>query len=617
MLGFLTPGRDAGPLIDEAAADEYWQLLPRSDPFWAQQSVSEALAELTTRAHPGRDHFRALLTLDQRAGKLSDALLRNYTNERVPSPALERKSWQAALALSQSFARAYGYALSHIAGAAPSRGLREYAPAVLLRSFQHRQIEFLLRPFISERPTSDCWADVHGACKYALAQGLLQQHAVVTRSHEERRSVSTLEREYLHVLLLELLNRGQVSPYDAFFVNRMLPRWCATLRLRVNDPQSPQATDDGAEDYLVVDPERPEGLVRSSRASAGTRLCLDPYPMLVLINDEIAALRNRVDAARATSSSGRDRKLRLLRKISAIYAPKPPPILRRGQRKPTASTVQAIVGFSHVIRMLRNERDRKSVAASAILPEGTEVVGAMALPVVGRGGNGPRPVEPDGESNGEFGVPHQVWHLKDRSDSGCRFRGQFGDANRVVPGALVAIREGVGAPWMLVVVRRRRTRIGDRVDIGVELLGRNPHGVVLASDEGNDGESQDAAKNKRNRFNALYLPESAQNPAMPFKTLVLAPCEFKVGRSLQLQSARATFTIRLKEPIEEQGDFAWLPYEVVDRREVAEHLPLQPADSKPTAMPSTRVQPRVVNSDTLTQLVTEEPDKRAAGAGTP
>ena len=616
MLGFLTAGRDAGPLIDEAAADEFWQLLPRSDPFGAQKAVSEALAELTTRAHPGRDHFRALLTLDQRAGKLGDDLLWNYTSERVPSPSMERKSWQAALELSQSFARAYGYALWHISSDAPSRGLREYAPSVLLRLFQHRQTEFLLRPFLTERPTPVCWAAIHWACKYALAQGLMQQHAFVTRSHEERRSVSTLEREYVHVLLLELMNRGQVSPYDAFFVNRMLPRWCATLSLRVNNAQS---SDDPAEDCLVVDQDRPEGLVRASRATAGPRLCLDPYPMLVLINDEIAALRNSIDTVRVAPSLGRDRRLKLLRKIGAIYAPTPPPINRRGQRKPTASTVQAIVGLTHVIRMLRNERRGKTVAAAPDARELDEVTmmardgPAMDMPVAAGRDDGPCLAAP----TGEFGVPHQVWHLKDRSESGCRFRGQFGDANRVVPGALVAIREGESAPWILAVVRRRRTRIGDRVDIGVEFLGRSPHGVVLAIQEGDDTESQDAAKNKRNRFNALYLPESAQHPAMPFKTLVLAAREFRVGRCLMLQSARATFTIRLKEPIEEQGDFAWLPYEVVDRRGTGEPGLLPPSDGKPTAVVLTKVQPRAVNSDTLAELVTQEPERRVAGGVNP
>ena len=34
----------------------------------------------------------------------------------------------------------------------------------------------------------------------------------------------------------------------------------------------------------------------------------------------------------------------------------------------------------------------------------------------------------------------------------------------------------------------------------------------------------------------------------------------------------ARYRIRLKEPIEEQGDFIWLPYEVTDR-EVADSAP--------------------------------------------
>ena len=145
---------------------------------------------------------------------------------------MERESWESALALSQSFARAYGYVVLHIRGAAPSRSLREFAPVVLLRLFQHRQVEFLLRPILAERPTPDCWVEVHEAYKYAREKGLLHQHAVVKRNHEERRTVSTLEREYIHILLLELMNRGQVSPYDALLVNRMLPRWSALLSLQ-------------------------------------------------------------------------------------------------------------------------------------------------------------------------------------------------------------------------------------------------------------------------------------------------------------------------------------------------------------------------------------------------
>jgi hypothetical protein len=32
-----------------------------------------------------------------------------------------------------------------------------------------------------------------------------------------------------------------------------------------------------------------------------------------------------------------------------------------------------------------------------------------------------------------------------------------------------------------------------------------------------------------------------------------------------LASATAEYTVRLKDPIEEQAEFVWVPYEVVDR----------------------------------------------------
>ena len=71
---------------------------------------------------------------------------------------------------------------------------------------------------------------------------------------------------------------------------------------------------------------------------------------------------------------------------------------------------------------------------------------------------------------------------------------------------------------------------------------------------------------KRNRCTGLYLRASSEYPKIPFNTLILWPREYKVGRCLVLRSDAANYTVRLKEPIEEQDGFIWLPYEIVDRR---------------------------------------------------
>ena len=45
-------------------------------------------------------------------------------------------------------------------------------------------------------------------------------------------------------------------------------------------------------------------------------------------------------------------------------------------------------------------------------------------------------------------------------------------------------------------------------------------------------------------------------------------------------SATAEYTVRLKEPIEEQDDFVWVPYEVLERRGADYLAPDQAADAR-------------------------------------
>ena len=91
------------------------------------------------------------------------------------------------------------------------------------------------------------------------------------------------------------------------------------------------------------------------------------------------------------------------------------------------------------------------------------------------------------------------------------------------PGTLIAIRDDETMRWSLVVVRRLKTRIGDRIDIGVEYVGQNPRGVTMALDGARGAQAAGSERTASgNLFTALYLRESAKQPAMPFKTLIMA-----------------------------------------------------------------------------------------------
>jgi hypothetical protein len=217
-------------------------------------------------------------------------------------------------------------------------------------------------------------------------------------------------------------------------------------------------------------------------------------------------------------------------------------------------------------------------------------------------------------STHEFGVPHHVWQLKDRSASGCRLHAASAEAVRVPPGTLLAIRDTENMRWSLAVVRRLKSRIGDRVDIGVEYVGQNPRGVTMAFDADQSKLSGAAAAGRTTVFSALYLRESARQPMMPFKTLIMEAGMLDGNRCLTLRSAAAEYTVRLREPIEEQDDFVWLPYEVLDRRATDRASSEQAAEGNaPSRLPG-RAPPVVVESGVPTDWRAPGQARRANGA---
>ena len=142
MLERLMPARldPAGTLTKAIAAERFCQVLPQNDPVAAQRAISEALSDLAVWNGPGRDQVRALLPLDQRSHALSEALLVNYATIDAQRRPLEMRCWQSALELSQSLALAFEHFLVHIRNEPSLRVWRRYAPIVLLRLFQHRQV---------------------------------------------------------------------------------------------------------------------------------------------------------------------------------------------------------------------------------------------------------------------------------------------------------------------------------------------------------------------------------------------------------------------------------------------------------------------------------------------
>jgi hypothetical protein len=133
----------------------------------------------------------------------------------------------------------------------------------------------------------------------------------------------------------------------------------------------------------------------------------------------------------------------------------------------------------------------------------------------------------------------------------------------VIPGSLIAVRESETAPWIVSVVRWFRRLMVDYVEIGVEHLGREPRFVKVTDCDGDVPVAE--ARNSTSRcFAALYLPPSAECPTMPIKTLLLPAHDFRTDANVTLLSSNATYRMRLNEPLQQQFEYVWTSFSLLD-----------------------------------------------------
>ena len=472
------------------------------------------------------------------------------------------RSWCSATQLSQSFFGAYECLLSHIWNA-PNDRWTERGPRVLAQLFHHRKIEFLLRLLRYKKRNNEQWKQLHRTYRLARERGLLKRADAIYEPDGWRETMEKAEQQYLQILLLEAMNNGHYSPHEALWAHRWFGRWCNGPTLRLTQVVGGVQSDDAG---FVVDLGGSDGLKRAP-ATGSNLLHLDPSPLSAMIDQEVGSLRDGAAPAHPATPAERAGQLVLLRKLAALFSLHPAANPRRAERKPVALTVQAIAGFSRIIEELWYGGQKPSVGAPLAAAPGTEITTAplagSARPplfaIAAVPGQDALSIASRLETN------PQTWQVKDRSDWGCRMRGQIDDLNRVIPGSLMALRDCETTPWTVAVVRWFRRLMVDHVEIGVEYLGRRPRYIKVVADRHRQEVANGSPDRTAKCFAALYLPPSEANPNMPIKTLLLPASEFRAGREMTLLSSSATFRVRLSEPIQQQAEFVLTPFVVISQ----------------------------------------------------
>jgi hypothetical protein len=536
--------------------------IPQDDPVEAQKMLCLATTLIVQAAQPELAQLDALFALERQGQSVTKLLLTRYVEGDGKLRSFDWRAWQAAIRLSQAFYQTHEHFLRYIRGTTDDNWTK-HEPSVLVQLFQHRKVEFLLRFLRYKKRNSGQWRELHAMYLLAHEADSLNPPEANGESDTVYRTAGRLEQQYLQILLLEAMNSGQFSPREALWAHRWFARWCNGPGLQLT------RISGGSHEELsgfVVDLGGSDGLKRAP-VTADNLLYLDSSPLCAMIDQEIVSMRDGAPTLRGVTPAVRVGQLALLNKLAVLFAPIPLNIERCGERKAIDLTVQAIAGFSYIVEELRNEKRGQAGRSSQIAAPGGEIIiasfgGQTQLSnFAGSGDAGPASLS----MTALFAAIPQTWQLKDRSDLGCRMRGQIDNLNRVIPGSLIAIRDRATAPWIVSVVRRFRRLMVDHVEIGVEYLGRKPRFVKLVADHDWNLAAHAAPGAASRCFAALYLPPSEQLPTIPIKTLLLPAREFRAGCVVTLLSSNATYRMRLNEPLQQQFEFVLTSFSVIEK----------------------------------------------------
>jgi hypothetical protein len=553
MLGFGKTTKD--PLADRKTVERWLASFSANDPLGTHAAILVELGVLAERnAHRTPVRLEALFHLDAHTEPLRRSLTAQYLEHGDRSTKVENQLWQALFDLSQGFLFCYQAFARDISGHAQSNKWQSLLPELVGRQIMHQGFDAKIRLYRYEQWIPARWAELHALFQTACT-AQIERVPVAALADGVR---TTIEQEYLRVLLLQLMNAGNMSPRHVQWVADQLSEWCAPRRLNL---EASTATS------FYVDLNERGGLRRRGQhALEGRVLFLDTRPLHAVLMQNVVMLEQRVRSDPLSERTPRRaEQLNLLSKLASQVDPEFRPVTRRGERQSVSGSVDAIVGFTKISNFLHDD-DADPLVESR--PHTSSFGDTVEIATFGRMRNeNARSLEVARRRLATYAAPGGAWEVRDMSQTGYRLVAPMTVINAVTLGTLVAIRAQDQTLWMLGIVRRMKRLTADRAEIGLQVIANNLVGVELSTpkradvDYSVDGEVPTV--NSR-RFHGLFLSLSKRNTDTPIQTLIVPAREYQPGKRLRMSVTKSSLSITFGRLLEQQPDWIWVTVESLD-----------------------------------------------------
>jgi hypothetical protein len=551
MFRFGKPSKD--PLADAKTAARWLGGFPANDPLAIHAAVLAELGRVTERdAKRTPSRLEAVFHLDAHTEALRKMLTSQYLDHGNRSTRVENQLWQALFDLAQGLLLCYQVFAREVSNHPQSNKWQSLLPELIARQIIHQGFDAKIRLFRYEQRIPGKWSDLHGLFQMACS-AQIERQAVAALPEG---ATTTIEQEYLRVLVLQLMNSGNLTPRHLEWVSEQLSEWCAPLRLSI---ESSTVTT------FYVDLGSREGLKRRGpQPLEGRVLFLDTRPLHAVLMQNVVMLDQQVrNNPLSDRTPRRAEQLSLLTKLASQVDPEFKPFVRRGERTSAEGNLDAIIGFSKIAGFLRDDEMLPLIEGKRT--SGRTFGDSVEIATFGRMRNEQaRPLEMARRRLSNYAAPGGSWEIRDVSQTGFRLVAPMSAINAVTLGTLAAIRPPNQTLWTLGIVRRMKRLTTERAEIGLQVIANNLVGVELLEQRRNDDDYSvdgEATTVNNRRFNALFLSLQKRESEPVVQTLVVPPGEYQPGRRMRMNVGQVSKKIAFGRLLEQHPDWVWATVE--------------------------------------------------------
>ena len=528
----------------------------------AQLVTQELISLAESRERINGNSLAAVYAVDRNLFKLRKYLVNQYLSGYSISSEMESRLYTTMHKLAEAFIQVYSAHLNRLPYLLSNKKWQREFPLVLLRSIYYRGLIAKFSHYRFEQPVPDNWQQLHLLFAQARARNL---EDVEQANFEFPEQKTTLSKEYLQPLLLQLANSGDFAPNEIEWIAYLIDKSSRRLELTLEP-----ANEEG----FIVDLTSMEGMRRrhdTTQGQGGEFLFLDTMPLYARLQRRRKHTMEELKTPLAQEALLRARtKLKILTKLLVSFAPHFAPFPRSGQRHSQYVRAHSLLRFKPICEALARSTVQEN-KPWMIAGNYTYTNSAMfrtygfvdqLADKIKSGKELERPPSTIGEP----------CRILDRSETGFRVLLRASQIASKDLGGIVALNEiqaEVQQDWQLGIVRRIKKLDAKQAEIGVEKIAKNPSKAILQAQRP-DRESlrnpsrQVSTLPAGNRYEGLcfdYVPSKSATHLS--KSIIIPRAEYKLGQLTSFQQDGYTAMLMFRRLLSQHNDWVWVMADVL------------------------------------------------------